>query len=84
MGSSVTVSASIGGKYTLKLYYRGAGSGAFREKAMHAAGATYSASFTVDDTMSSGVEYFVAAQDVSGKIVRDGNAMAPRRIAVGG
>ena len=82
IGGTVPVSATIGGKYTIKLYYRGVGAGAFREKAMKGAGTTYAASFTVDDSMSSGIEYFVAAADPSGNVVRDGNAMKPLRIVV--
>lgn len=82
IGGTVPVTANIGGRYTVKLYYRGIGAGAFREKAMKGATTTYSASFTVDDTMSEGIEYFVAATDVSGNTVRDGNAMKPLRIAV--
>lgn len=82
LGGTVPVTANIGGRYTVKLYYRGLGAGAFREKAMKGATTTYSATFTVDDSMSEGIEYFVAATDVSGNTVRDGNAMRPLRIAV--
>lgn len=82
LGGTVPVSATIGGKYTLKLYYRGVGGGAFRDKAMKGSGSTYSASFTVDDSMEAGIEYFVAATDVSGATVREGSAMKPLRIAV--
>lgn len=83
LGSTVTVSATVGGKYSVKLYYRGGEGGAFREKMMSGSGSTYSASFKVDDTMAGGVQYFVQATDPSGKTVRDGSGMAPIRISVG-
>ncbi len=84
VGGTATITASIGGKYTLKLYYRGVGGGAFHDKAMNAAGpGSYTASVKVDDTMAGGIEYFVAATDVGGTTVRDGSAAKPMKIAVG-
>ncbi|GDX81809.1 hypothetical protein LBMAG42_36200 [Deltaproteobacteria bacterium] len=83
VGSTVTVSATVGGKNTVKLYYRGGDGGAFREKMMSGTGSTYSASFKVDESMATGVQYFVQATDPSGKTVRDGSGMAPIRISVG-
>ena len=83
VGGTATITASIGGKYTLKLYYRGVGGGAFHDKAMNAAGpGSYTASVKVDDSMAGGIEYFVAATDVSGTTVRDGSAAKPMKIAV--
>jgi serine/threonine protein kinase len=81
-GGTVTVSASIAGRYTLKLYYRGS-SGAFQNKHMTAAGGNgYSASFKIDETMADGAYYFVAATDSDGKTVRDGSPTSPIRVAV--
>jgi serine/threonine protein kinase len=79
---SVQVTATISGRYTLKLYYRGA-SGAFQQKAMSSTGAnTYAASFRLDDSMADGADYFVAATDANGKTVRHGSPTAPIRVSV--
>ena len=79
---TVKVVATLSGRYTLKLYYRGS-SGAFRNKPMTPDGANgYSASFTIDETMSAGVDYFVAATDPNGNVVRDGSPTAPIHVAV--
>jgi hypothetical protein len=76
------VTATISGRYTLKLYYRGA-SGAFQQKAMSSTGAnTYAASFRLDDSMADGADYFVAATDANGKTVRHGSPTAPIRVSV--
>ena len=82
MGDTVTFTAAIGGKYNLKLYYRGAGGGAFRDKPMSKSGSGYAASVKVDDTMAGGLEYFVAATDMNNTTVRDGSAMKPLRVAI--
>ncbi len=82
VGDTLNFSATIGGKQTVKLYYRGVGSGAFREKAMNGSGGRYTASVKVDETMTTGVQWFVQANDPAGKIVKDGSAMSPKRISV--
>ena len=81
-GGSVQVTATISGRHTLKLYYRGA-SGAFQQKPMSADGAnTYAASFRLDDSMAEGADYFVAATDPAGETVRHGSPTAPIRVSV--
>jgi hypothetical protein len=78
----VSVTATIPGRYTLKLYYRGSG-GAFQNKRMNADGSgTYSASFKLDETMADGVDYFVAATDPNGKTLRDGSPTSPIHVSV--
>ncbi len=83
-GENFSVGATIGGRYTLKLYYRAVGGGAFRDKPMNAlGGGEYAAAVRADDTMAGGIEYFVAATDTSGAQVRDGSAMKPLKATVG-
>ncbi len=81
-GGSVQVTATISGRYTLKLYYRGT-SGAYQQKPMSAGGAnTYTATFKLDESMTEGADYFVAATDPNGTTVRHGSPTAPIRVSV--
>ena len=83
-GENFPVRATISGRYTLKLYYRPVGGGAFRDKPMNALGrGEYTAAVRADDTMTGGIEYFVAATDPSGGTVREGSAMKPLKATVG-
>ncbi len=82
VGDTLNFSATVGGKQTVKLYYRGVGAGAFREKAMNGTNGRYAASVKVDETMTTGVQWFVQAIDPTGKIVKDGSAMSPKTISV--
>ncbi|MBM4368516.1 MAG: serine/threonine protein kinase, partial [Deltaproteobacteria bacterium] len=82
VGDTLNFSATIGGKQTVKLYYRGVGSGAFREKAMSGSNGRYAASVKVDETMTTGLQWFVQSTDPSGKIAKDGSAMSPKQVSV--
>jgi hypothetical protein len=82
VGDVLNFGATVSGKYTVKLYYRGVGSGAYREKAMPGNNGRYTATVKVDETMTGGIQWFVQAAEPAGGIVRDGSAMSPRRVAV--
>lgn len=83
VGDTLSFRASIGGDWSVKLYYRGAGELPWQEKAMVGDGGTFVASLKVGDAMASGVEYFLAATDSGGATVRDGSAMRPHKVRVG-
>ena len=82
VGDNAPFTASLAPGYSVKLYYRAVGSGAFRDKTMSGAGATYTTSIKIDTSMVGGLDYFVAATDDRNNTVRDGSALKPLRIAV--
>gem|GEM_PF-1051007 len=82
VGETVVFAARFASGYSVKLYYRVAGTGAFKERTMSGTGGDYSAGVKIDPSMLAGLDYFLAASDDRGNTVREGSAMKPLRLAV--
>ena len=82
VGATATFTATLAPGYSVKLYFRSASGGAFRDRTMSESGSTYTTSIKIDESMGGGLDYFVAATDSRNNTLRDGSALSPRRVTV--
>ncbi len=80
-GGSVTLSAIGGADWTLKVYYRPATGGAFRDKRMSGNAGHFTATLKADGDLAGGFDYFLQATTPGG-VVKDGSAASPHRVSV--
>jgi serine/threonine-protein kinase len=82
VGGTTTFAARYGGTNTLRLYFRGAGTGPYSQKELRGTGGTVTATVRVDDTMAGGIEYYIAEVDGSAVAPRAGNGFKPLKVAI--
>lgn len=82
VGQSATFTVSFSGNHTMKLYYKAAGGGAFKEKDLRLADGAYVASVKIDESMLGGLDYYIAEVDGSSKVAKAGSGFKPLRVAV--
>lgn len=82
IGGTLTFSATYSGNNSLRLYFRGAGSGAYNQKDLRGTAGTVATTVRVDESMAGGIEYYIAEVDGSTVTPRAGKGFSPLKVAV--